>query len=79
MIILKTELLKILLKKMQKTKFLQLRTLFHTMVKHLNTLKSMIFQIALNQLADGHLGKIDISGRLRRLLMMLIIASSSGL
>ena len=57
---------------MQKTKFLQLCTLFHTMVKHLNALKSMIFQIALIQLADGHLGKSDISGRLKRLFMMQV-------
>ena len=49
------------------------------MVKHLNALKSMIFQIAVTQLADGRLGKIDISGRFKRLLMMQVIASRSGL
>ena len=37
------------------------------MFKHINALKSfIIFQIALTQLADRHLGTIDISGRFKK-------------
>ena len=47
MIILKTELRKNSAKNMRKMKFLQQCTLFHATVKHINVLKSMMFQITL--------------------------------
>ena len=66
MIILMTELRKNSTQNMHKTKFLQQCTLFHATVKHINVLKSMIFQITITQLADGHLGTISISGRFKK-------------